>query len=71
MKNLIEALEIFLKYDSKGFPIEYFADTICISNINKDIISKEDLEKLLNLGFFWSETSKCFKCFTYRSNEEN
>ena len=50
MKDLIKALQIFLKYENSYSPTHCEHDELTV-NINPDIISKEDIDKLCQLGF--------------------
>jgi hypothetical protein len=66
MKDLIEALQIFLKYKNLKYPIQCMHDELLIADILIDEVSEEDIEKLDTLGFFWSEEG-CFKSFKFGS----
>ena len=69
MKDLIEALTILLKYanDDKK-PIHCEHDELYIGcDITLDMVSKEDLEKLDELGIFWSESDDSFMSFRFGS----
>ena len=52
MKKLIEALQIFLKYGNPDYPTHCEHDTLYICGIEPDDVSKEDIKKLDDLGFF-------------------
>lgn len=54
LSNLIEALQIFLKYGDIDYPThcEHDVLTICV---DPSKVSEEDKAKLLKLGFFESE----------------
>lgn len=55
MNNLIEALQIFAKYNNPVRPTHCEHDVFMISpEIQPSIVSEEDKEKLDNLGFFVS-----------------
>lgn len=57
MENLIEALQIFLKYGNPTYPTHCEHDTLHICDYEWDKISKKDQEALEELGFFNSEDS--------------
>lgn len=50
MKDLIEALQIFLKYENPEYPTNCSHDELFV-NINPDLVSQEDKNKLKELGF--------------------
>ena len=66
MKDLIEALNIFLKYDNPKYPTHCEHDelTICVSPA---LVSAEDIVILREKGFLAVETEDCFKSFRYGS----
>jgi hypothetical protein len=69
MKDLINALTILLKYanDDRN-PIHCEHDQLYIGcGITLDMVSKEDLEKLEELGIFWSESDDSFISFRFGS----
>ena len=51
MKKLIEALQIFLKYGNPNYPT-YCEHDILYININPDLVSQDDINKLAFLGFY-------------------
>jgi len=51
MKDLIEALTIFLKYGDPHHPTNCSHDVLTI-NIDPDLVSEEDKARLSELGFF-------------------
>jgi hypothetical protein len=55
MKQLIEALQIFLKYGNLDYPTHCEHDTLMICGIDPKIVSEEDIKKLDELGFFVGE----------------
>ena len=71
MENLITALQILLKYANKEdeFPTNCSHDvlTVCcgIDDISK--VSEEDVKKLDDLGFFWSEDAEHFQSYKFGS----
>jgi hypothetical protein len=69
MKDLIEVLQILLKYandDRCPTHCEHDELSICCG-IELEKVSKEDIEKLEELGIFWSEIDDCFKSFRFGS----
>ena len=52
MDKLIEALQIFLKYENKEWPTHCEHDTLYIVLDDPKAISEEDVGKLDKLGFF-------------------
>ena len=67
MEQLIEALQIFLKYKNEQFPTHCEHDVMYVVGIEEDAVSLEDTAKLKELGFFWSEDDNSFKSFRYGS----
>ncbi len=67
MKNLIEALQIFLKYGDPENPTHCEHDELWICGIDPSDVSEEDKKRLDELGFFISESDNCFKSFRYGS----
>ena len=51
MKDLIEALQILLKYGNPDFPTHCEHDVMVICGIYPNDVSDEDKEKLDKLGF--------------------
>lgn len=66
MKDLIEALQIFSKYQDVLYPTHCEHDTLMIMEITKDEVSEADQKRLATLGFHWSEESGWFS-FRYGS----
>ena len=66
MKDLIEALQIFLKYGNPAYPTNCSHDELYV-NINPDKVSKEDRMRLDELGFFVSEELDGFSSFKFGS----
>jgi hypothetical protein len=68
MEQLIEALQIFLKYKNENYPTHCEHDTLYIMGVEKDDVSPEDVNRLEELGFFWSEEDDgVFMSFKYGS----
>lgn len=66
MSDLIEALQIFLKYGNPKYPTNCSHDELAIMEITKEQVSASDLERLDELGFFWSEDGDgYFKSFRF------
>jgi hypothetical protein len=67
MEQLIEALQIFLKYKNSKYPTHCEHDVLYIMEVSKEDVSPEDVRKLKKLGFFWSKDEDCFMSFHYGS----
>lgn len=69
MKDLIEALTILLKYaNNDRNPIHCEHDTMYIdAGITIDMVSKQDIDRLDELGIFWSESEDSFISFRFGS----
>lgn len=67
MEQLIEALQIFLKYGNPSYPTHCEHDCLWICGIQPSQVSKEDKAKLKKLGFFVDESDDSFKSFRYGS----
>lgn len=57
MKDLIEALTIFLKYQNKDWPTHCEHDVMYIVDITQDEVSEGDQKRLDELGFRWDDES--------------
>ncbi len=66
MEDLIKALTILLKYGNKKYPINCSHDLLYI-DIDPDIVSKNDIEKLEKLDFFVGEDVCGFCSFRFGS----
>jgi hypothetical protein len=69
MKDLIQALQILLKYanDDRN-PTHCEHDQLYIGcGIELEKVTKEDIDKLDELGFFWDEESEGFISFRFGS----
>ena len=55
MKDLIEALNIFLKYGNLDYPTHCEHDVMYVCGINPEDVSAEDKEHLNELGFIVTE----------------
>ena len=67
MSKLIEALQILLKYGDPAYPTHCEHDELTICGIDPEDVSKEDKDRLDELGFFVSEEYGCFKSFRFGS----
>lgn len=67
MEGLIEALQIFLKYGNLKYPTHCEHDILYICGINPEDVSKEDIRKLEDLGFF-VDCDDCFASYRYGSS---
>lgn len=69
MKNLIEALNILIKYGDPPYPTHCEHDVLTICGIDPSDVSDEDKAKLDDLGFFVSKEDGdlSFKSFRYGS----
>jgi hypothetical protein len=69
MSDLIEALQILLKYGNPRNPTHCEHDILTIGEINPSDVSEEDKEKLDELGFFISneDGDECFCSFRFGS----
>lgn len=54
MKDLIKALNIFLKYKDNYSPTHCEHDVLYVVGISYEEVSSEDKEELKELGFSWS-----------------
>lgn len=52
MAELIEALQIFLKYGDVSYPFHCEHDVLTICGYDADVVSKTDKARLDELGFF-------------------
>ena len=66
MKDLIEALNILLKYGDEKNPTWCEHDVLHIVGYD-NVVSDEDIDRLDSLGFFWSEEDDSFYSFKYGS----
>jgi len=68
MKELIEALKIFMKYKDMSYPIHCERDVLYVRYNKKELeISEQDVKRLDELGFFWDEDQQCFQSFRFGS----
>lgn len=67
MKDLIEALTIFMKYKNDENPTHCSHDQLWIMAVTRDEVSAEDVARLDDLGFFWSESDEAWISFRFGS----
>lgn len=67
MSDLIEALQIFLKYGNPPYPTHCEHDELTICGIEPSTVSEEDKHRLDELGLFVSESDDCFRSFKFGS----
>ena len=68
MKDLIKALQIFLKYGNPDYPTHCEHDIMYISGIEPEEVSAEDIKELDKLGFFIEEEFGGFASFKFGSS---
>ena len=66
MKDLLEAIKIFLKYDNPYSPFHCEHDTLTV-DIDPAIVSEGDRDRLEELGFHSFEGDDCFTSFRFGS----
>lgn len=66
MEQLIEALQIFLKYGNPDYPTHCEHDELTV-DINPELVSEEDKVKLEELGFIADPDYEDFKSSKYGS----
>ena len=54
MKDLIEALQIFLKYGNEEYPTHCEHGALYVYGVNPDAVSAEDKKRLEELSFFFA-----------------
>lgn len=67
MINLINALQIFLKYGSHPYPTHCEHDVLLIPHYKIDEISTQDVSELKQLGFQWLPEHDCFGSYRFGS----
>ena len=70
MDELVEALQIFLKYDNPKYPTHCKHDVLYVF-VNANLVSEDDIKKLDELGFIVQKgeygDDDCFISFRYGS----
>ena len=67
LSELVEGLQILLKYGDVEWPTHCEHDVMTICNGCYDTMTDEDLAKLDELGFEWDEDERCFKSYAFGS----
>lgn len=67
MKDLIEALNIFLKYGDYSNPTHCEHDVLWVVGYNPEDFTEDDMKRLKELGFFYAEDDECFQSYRYGS----
>ena len=70
MDDLIEALQIFKKYQDKihkKYPTHCEHDVLSIMGVNIEDVSDNDIKRVDELGFEWSDEDDCFISFRFGS----
>jgi hypothetical protein len=67
VNDLIEALQILLKYGNPDYPTHCEHDMLTIVGIDPKDVSQEDIQKLDELGFFVSNEYYAFISFKFGS----
>lgn len=67
MSDLIEALQIFLKYGNPKHPTNCTHDELAIMEIDPKDVSKEDKKRLIKLGFLVNKEDGYFYSFRFGS----
>lgn len=67
MSDLIEALQIFLKYKDELFPTHCEHDELAVCGIHRDKVRSEDLNRLEELSFQWNADDEYFYSFRFGS----
>lgn len=67
MKDLIEALTIFLKYKNAYAPTHCEHDILYVVGITKEEVSEEDVAQLDKLGFIWTDSYDCWISYRFGS----
>lgn len=65
LSELVEALQIFLKYDDPDYPTRCEHGELLIHDIDIEQVSKEDITRLDELGFIIDNERHCFKSYRY------
>lgn len=67
MKDLIKALNIFLKYKDNYNPTHCKHDTLYVVGISYEEVCDSDKEALKGLGFHWSDEYDCWCSYRFGS----
>ena len=67
LSELIEGLQIFLKYGDVGWPTHCEHDEMWICNVDTDAITVGDRARLEKLGFEYDEDDDSYKSYSFGS----
>lgn len=67
MEELIEALQIFLKYQNKTYPINCAHDIFMVVGITEEEVYQEDKDRLSKIGFRWNSEYQSWSSYRYGS----
>lgn len=67
MSDLIEALQIFLKYGNHQYPTYCMHDVLAIMEIEPSAVTEEDKRRLKELGFSVNKVEDYFFSFRFGS----
>ena len=68
MKDLIEALQIFQRYqEDTKWPTHCEHDVLHIMGVEKDAPDVGERERLQALGFLWSDSDSCWISYRFGS----
>ena len=67
MNDLIEALQIFAKYQNHKWPTYCEHDVLYVVGITPETVSQEDLRRLSELGFLPNDDCDGFESFRFGS----
>ena len=67
MDDLIKALQILRKYTDTKYPTHCEHDELTICDVDPSDVSREDIKKLDDLGFFVDSSEDCFRSFRFGS----
>jgi len=67
VRDLIEALNIFLRYANEPYPTHCEHDVLLIMGIEEDAVSEADRLRLDDLGFSWSDEYDAWASFKFGS----
>lgn len=67
MKDLIEALQIFLKYENQQWPTGCEHDVMYVY-IKPEDVSEQDIVRLEDLGFGVDVDLECFRSYRFGSS---
>lgn len=67
MEDLIEALQIFLKYRNEHYPTHCEHDIMMVGRITEDEVSAEDRQRLGELSFTWNTEYDCWTSYRFGS----